>query len=385
MESDLIVKVSDNIISPLGDTSLTNYQAVKSGQSALCLYENNPDIPEAFVASLIDREKIKSCFEGLNLGEYTFFEKLLILSVSRSLQTADIDAASEKVLFILSTTKGNVDLLDENNLSFPISRSLLGEAAKQVSTYFKNPNMPLVVSNACTSGLCAQIAAMRSLQSKKYEYVVVMGADCQSPFIISGFQSFKALSPDICKPFDRDRIGLNLGEAAASVIYTRKQASMIESEDWIAHKGAIRNDANHISGPSRTAEGGYRALSEVVSDTNPDDLAFINTHGTATVYNDETEAIAIQRSGLLSVPVNGLKGYYGHTMGAAGIVETIISMYAVDDRTILATRGYDNIGVSQALLLSNKHRITDKKAFVKLLSGFGGCNSALLFKKGGLL
>lgn len=382
MERNWVVKIADNIVSPLGNTSLANYLAVKAGESALRFYDSNHGVSEPFVASLIDRNKLENEFALFKNAKYTFFEKLLILSVTKSLEQVDVDTSSNKVLFILSTTKGNVDLLDASNNQFPIDRARLGKAAKQVAGYFKNLNQPLVVSNACSSGVCAQIAAMRSLQSKKYDYVIVMGADCQSPFIISGFQSLKALSTELCKPFDKDRVGLNLGEAAATIIYERKSESTVLPEDWVAYKGVIRNDANHISGPSRTAEGGYRVLKAILENTNFEDLAFINVHGTATSYNDETESIAIERMGLLSVPVNGLKGYYGHTMGAAGIVESIISMYSIDDNTIIATRGYENLGVSHSLLLSNCNQTTTKKAFVKMLSGFGGCNAALLFKKG---
>jgi 3-oxoacyl-[acyl-carrier-protein] synthase-1 len=379
----VIVKVADNIISPLGFTSSANYLAVKAGKSALRRYERKWDIPEAFMASLINREAIEEECEKLPLiRDYTLFEKMLILSVSKALETASIDSSSKKVLFIVSTTKGNVFLLDKNNGGYPANRVLLGEAAKQVSAYFMNPNPVIVVSNACISGVCAQITAMRCLQDEQYDYAVVVGADCQSPFIISGFQSLKALSPEACKPFDKERCGLNLGEAAATVIYTRKDCSSVRPTDWTVSRGAIRNDANHISGPSRTGEGSFCALKEVMKQECAEDLAFINVHGTATSFNDEMESIAIQRAGLLSVPVNGLKGYYGHTMGAAGLLESILSMYAVDDNTILATRGYESSGITYPLSLSNKNRSTEMKSFLKLLSGFGGCNATLLFKKG---
>lgn len=89
------------------------------------------------------------------------------------------------------------------------------------------------------------------------------------------------------------------------------------------------------------------------------------------------------RAGLSEVPVNGLKGYYGHTMGAAGLLETLVSMYAIDDATILGTRGYSECGVSHPLDISPENRSTERRAFVKLLSGFGGCNAALLLAKGG--
>ena len=152
----------------------------------------------------------------------------------------------------------------------------------------------------------------------------------------------------------------------------------------MACRGAIRNDANHISGPSRTGEGSYRALRAVLGDIDSEQIAVVNAHGTATLYNDEMESIAINRAGLASVPVNGLKGYYGHTMGAAGILETILSMQAIDDNIILATKGYDTIGVTYPLNVSNQHQTTNKRVFIKLLSGFGGCNAALLMAKGGV-
>ena len=378
----MIVRAAHNIISPLGMTTAENYAAVKEGRSMLKRYEGLWRLPEPFTASLMDREKVEEAFAPLaNGAKYTFFEKMIILSASRAIAEAKIDAASDRVLFILSTTKGNVFLLDKNETGFPQERVLLGYAAKQMTDFFHNPNTAIVVSNACISGVCAQIQAMRELESGRFDYVVTVGADVQSAFIVSGFQSFKALSVDPCRPFDANRTGLNLGDAAATIIYTRKDK--VTENDWVACRGAIRNDANHISGPSRTGEGSYRALRIALGDTNPDRIAFVNAHGTATLYNDEMESFAIERAGLSKVPVNGLKGYYGHTMGAAGIMETILSMQAIDDHNILATRGYETMGVTHPLVLSNQNQPTDKRAFIKLLSGFGGCNAALLFAKGG--
>ena len=378
----MIVSVAHNILSPLGMTTAENYAAVKAGRSMLKRYEGLWDLPEPFVASLMDRDKVEQDFvEIADNKQYTFFEKMIILSATKALKQTDIDPKSNKVLFVLSTTKGNVFLLDKRETGFPQERVLLGVAARQMTDFFHNPNTPLVVSNACISGVCAQIEAMRNLESGAFDYVVVVGCDVQSAFIVSGFQSFKALSVEPCKPFDANRTGLNLGDAAATIIYTRKDQA--NENEWVACRGAIRNDANHISGPSRTGEGSYRALKFALGNVNPEQLAFINTHGTATLYNDEMESVAIERAGLAQVPVNGLKGYYGHTMGAAGILETILSMQAIDDNNILATRGFETIGVTHPLVLSNQNQPTEKRMFIKLLSGFGGCNAALLMAKGG--
>ena len=380
----MIVSLAHNILSPLGMTTAENYAAVKAGRSMLKRYEGLWDLPEPFVASLMDRDKVEQDFvEIADNKKYTFFEKMIILSATKALKQTDIDPKSNKVLFVLSTTKGNVFLLDKRETGFPQERVLLGVAARQMTDFFHNSNTPLVVSNACISGVCAQIEAMRNLESGAFDYVVVVGCDVQSAFIVSGFQSFKALSVEPCKPFDANRTGLNLGDAAATIIYTRKD--QVDENEWVACRGAIRNDANHISGPSRTGEGSYRALKVALGNVNSEQLAFINTHGTATLYNDEMESVAIERAGLAQVPVNGLKGYYGHTMGAAGILETILSMQAIDDNNILATRGYETIGVTHPLVISNQNLVTDKRMFIILLSGFGGCNAALLFAKGGIL
>ena len=378
--------IADNITSPLGFMTEDNYRAVKAGSSMLRRYDGKWGIPEPFTASLFTDEQWG---EMPGEGRFTRFERILIHSVDDALHHTGVNPKSERVLFVVSTTKGNIELLDSVEADFSRERVLPGYAARMLTAYFGNPNEPLVVSNACISGLSAQIAAARALESGHYDYAVVVGAEVQSKFIISGFQSFKALSPVACKPFDKERCGLNVGEAAACMIMKRA----VTHGGWCAVSGVIRNDANHISGPSRTGEGSYRALKAVLirqagkvscdDSVLTEELAFINVHGTSTLYNDEMEATAIHRMGLSVLPVNTLKGYYGHTMGAAGILEAVLSMRAIDDHTVLATRGFDKMGVSHAVNISNRNRSTNKHAFVKLLSGFGGSNAAMLYKRGG--
>ena len=370
--------IADNVVSPLGRTSMENYVNVKAGCSGLARYEEMGMICSPFMLSRMDRYLMDELCIGLDIPEdkYTFFEKMLLSSSIQAIRKSGIDPSSDRVLFIISTTKGNVSLLDRDVNGFPQERVLLGKSASIVSRYFGNPNTPVVVCNACISGVCAQIEAMRALRSGRYDYAVVIGADEQSPFIISGFLSFKALTDTPCRPFDKDRTGLNLGECAATVVLKAVDGA---TGGWILDGGAIRNDANHISGPSRTGEGSYLALMEVLNVCGREGLAFLNVHGTATAYNDEMESIAIYRAGLIDVPVTGLKGYYGHTMGAAGIMESILSMYAVEDGTVLATRGYSEQGVTYPVNVSSLNRPAAGNRFIKLLSGFGGCNAALSY------
>jgi len=385
--------IGDNIISSLGFTTEENFCAVKQGISGVRYYDVGTfDLPEAFMASLIDKEKLNDEFLKISSkNNYTGLEKAAILSVFSANREAQIDLSNDKTIFILSTTKGNVDLLENKDCHCgldPQSPVYLWHTAEIITRFFNNPNTPIVVSNACISGAAAQIAAMRELQSENYEYAVVIGVDFLSKFIISGFQSFKALSPELCRPFDKDRCGLNLGEAAATIIFsqdTRHNTAVSLLE------GAIRNDANHISAPSRTGEGSYRALnyilSSLTSNSLSDSLAFINAHGTATPYNDAMEVNAIVRAGLDNVPVNSLKPFFGHTLGAAGLLESAISMKALNEGIILKTLGFDE---SEQLIINNEqiklnicreNKATDKRYFIKMLSGFGGVNAVLIFEK----
>ena len=364
-----VLCIGESILSPLGVTPAENFAAVCRGESALRRYEGQFGVKEPFVASLMDREK------WTEPGR-PFFDSIVIEAARRAVDAAGINPASPRTAFVLSTIKGNVENL-EISLDGNSQDVTLASSARRLADAFGNPNPAVVVSNACISGLAALLQGRRMLQSGAYDHVVVVGAEVQSRFIVTGFQSLKALSEAPCKPFDAKRDGLNLGAAAAAVVLG------FGAEGWELADGAVRNDANHISGPSRTGEGSYKALRYVLRQCAPEELAFVNVHGTSTLYNDEMESIAIDRAGLLNVPVNALKGTFGHTMGAAGILESILSMRAVDAGLVLPTRGFSELGVSRPVRVSAEAGRTDRRAFVKLLSGFGGVNGALLFRKGG--
>ena len=364
MKQNVMVSVlADNVISPLGETSEENYQAVKEGKSAIHAYAPmTAGIPNGFVASLLSSD----------------FEELAFRSAQKAIDASGINISSTRTVFILSSTKGSIEKLGQTD----DDKLYLGNIAQRIATRLGIQLSPIVVCNACISGLAAMILASRLLVSKKYDYAVVCGADCPGRFIISGFQSLNAMSAFSCQPFDIERQGLNLGEAAATVVLGREITTKsvnngCRKQVWQIGHGYIKNDAYHISAPSKTAEGLYEALQETMNGIDKRNIAFINAHGTATLFNDQMEAIAIHRAELQDIPVNALKGYVGHTLGAAGIMETILCMKAVDDHTVLGTRGYEEVGVSGRIQLSSKHYSTIKTSFIKQLSGFGGCNATL--------
>ncbi|GAC1439223.1 MAG: hypothetical protein NVSMB63_04430 [Sediminibacterium sp.] len=209
---------------------------------------------------------------------------------------------------------------------------------------------------------------------------MIAGADVISKFILSGFQSFQAISPEPCKPFDRERKGINLGEGAGTIILSsnRKYAKGIK-----VMGGAVSNDANHISAPSRTGEELGHVIKTALRDSafSSADIDLISAHGTATLYNDEMEAKAITSARLQSVPANSLKGYYGHTLGAAGLIESIISIQSLKENLVLPTRGFEQMGLTTPLNISNSFLHTPLKNCLKTASGFGGCNAAVVFSK----
>ncbi len=359
----MVSVLADNVISPLGETSEENYQAVKEGKSAIHAYAPmTAGIPNGFVASLLSSD----------------FEELAFRSAQKAIDASGINISSTRTVFILSSTKGSIEKLGQTD----DYKLYLGNIAQRIAARLGIQLSPIVVCNACISGLSAMILASRLLVSKKYDYAVVCGADCPGRFIISGFQSLNAMSAFSCQPFDIERQGLNLGEAAATVVLGREITTKsvnngCRRQVWQIGHGYIKNDAYHISAPSKTAEGLYEALQETMNGIDKRNIAFINAHGTATLFNDQMEAIAIHRAELQDIPVNALKGYVGHTLGAAGIMETILCMKAVDDHTVLGTRGYEEVGVSGRIQLSSKHHSTIKTSFIKQLSGFGGCNATL--------
>lgn len=351
---------SYGMITPLGNSPEEVYDAVLNGRTKLVRHEGSFGCKEPFVASLFDRNDFHD-------GKWNMFETLSVLSARQAIDRAGISPESDRVGFVFSTTKGDVEHIGTDDVCLACS-------AEKVVRAFNNPNRPVVVSNACISGAAAAIQARRMLLHGDFDYVVLIGTEVQSRFIVSGFQSLKALSSERCRPFDKSRDGLNLGEGSAAMV-------LGGSGEWEIVDGVIRNDANHISGPSRTGEGSYNALKYVLNRTDLNNLAFLSVHGTATLYNDEMEAIAISRAGLSEVPIFSLKGYLGHSMGAAGVIESILSMMACADGVVLPTLGFSESGVSKPVNISSELRRHDKGEFIKLLSGFGGVNSAILYRK----
>lgn len=379
------------MISSLGFGSEENMKALYAGKSGVQRIEDTQLYPEPFMGARLDDKQLNRCFSSLLMMsklpqefEFTRFEKMAIMSMAGVFRDQAFPT-DKNTLFILSTTKGNIDLLQEEKMQkWGKERSMLYKTAEVIAQFWGFENKARVLSNACISGLEALHIASKFIKQGVYENVIIVGADMLTEFVVSGFMSFQSLSPNICKPFDESRDGLNLGEAAGCIFlssnekYVKKNKPVLEISG-----GGVSNDANHISGPSRTGDGQFFAINSAMKEAEltSEEIDHVSAHGTATPYNDEMESKALNLAGLQEKPVNSLKAYLGHTLGAAGVIEAIIAIHNLVDQKILKSLGFEKHGVPMPLNISQKTEDFPMDTILKTASGFGGCNAAVIISK----
>ncbi len=375
---------STNIVTSLGFTTTENIEKISQGISGITILDDKKMVPETVAVSIVNNELLEQRFvEISNNTNFTRFEKFVILSVSDALKQTKIDIRDSRTILIISTTKGNIDMLDDKmKEKYHENRLHLWKSAQITADFFMHPNRPLIISNACISGALALITAKRLIDSGMYDNAVVVGADILSEFTLSGFIAFKAVSSQACRPFDAARDGMTPGEGAGTLILTKfEQFSTVEKIALIG--GGNSNDANHISGPSRTGAELSWAINIAMNEAGmtPANIDMISAHGTATLFNDESEGKAICLSNLETVPVSAIKSYIGHTFAAAGIIETIVAFESIKRNEIYTNLGYENHGIPNNINIRKEKRLTPLKTVVKTASGFGGVNAALILSK----
>ncbi|MCD0454690.1 beta-ketoacyl synthase [Chryseobacterium sp. LC2016-27] len=366
-----------NCVTPLGFDVESNWKALLEGKSGVALHQVSDNL-EAFFVSKIDSEKLEEEFKKFfDNQDFTRLEKMFLLSLKPLVEKHPI---SDETAFILSTTKGNISLL-KNKTDLP-EGVYLSKLAQKLADFFGFKTKPIVVSNACVSGVMAISVAKNMIQAGKYKDAFVIAGDEISEFVISGFNSFQAIGSEPCKPYDKNRNGINLGEATAAMYITSTPSETEKLRFKVLGDSAI-NDANHISGPSRTGDGLFASIQNAMKEAkvSAEQIDFISAHGTATIYNDEMEAIAFNRMELQNVPLNSMKAYYGHCLGASGLLESIISMESSLHNTLIPSKNFEEMGVSQDLNIIKENQPSEIKYILKTASGFGGCNAAIVLEK----
>jgi 3-oxoacyl-[acyl-carrier-protein] synthase-1 len=237
------------------------------------------------------------------------------------------------------------------------------------------------VSTACASGLMALSLATRRLSRGEHERVLVLGVDVLSEFVMAGFGCLHALDHVPCRPFDRSRRGVSLGEGAAAVLLSTKGSESVGVR-VAGHGGA--NDAYHALRPSAHGSGlvlaAQRALA--MAGVTPQDMDVIHVHGTGTEANDASEALGLcALYDGLTPPVFGSKGQFGHTLGAAGVLEALVTMLALDRGTAGGNVGLTELGVDARLNLVPEARpLLRSRRALKVGGGFGGVQAALVLE-----
>ena len=360
---------AEHILSPLGSNARINFEQAIKGKSGISSNHSHSNFTDKPISYIENYQPIDG---------YSKIESMAIFSVLDSLNQINVDAYKDKWLLILSTTKGDVEHLENGEIEKAKPSYLVSRMAQKL------PVQPdtLVVSNACISGLVGAITAHDFIATNKYDHVIVVGVDVVSKFTSSGFESFFALSDEPSAPFDKDRKGLSLGEAVSTVVLSANKEIFAELPMEFA-SGASSNDANHISGPSRTGEGLKRAIDSAMkfAGVSSTEIDHISAHGTGTRYNDDMESIAFSRCGLATVPLNSLKGYFGHTLGAAGVLELSMTIQSMRNGEMLKTLGCQNIGTTEEVNVLLENQPENLQTVLKTASGFGGCNAAAILKK----
>lgn len=326
------------------------------------------------VSTAVAGEFPAGCFEGVAELELSFEAGLR--ACREALAEAGISDHS-KIGLLLGTTKANLAGLREEGTGLGLPARL----AHRVSERLGLACVHASVSTACTSGLSALAMAARRVAADEVDQVLVLGVDTLSEFVMAGFGSMHILDPEPSRPFDITRRGISLGEGAAAIVLSAHKQDSIGIR-VAGHGGA--NDACHVTGCDRQGAGLGLAVTRALHDAGlgPQDIDFMHLHGTGTEVNDITEAIGLSNvwDGL-TPPAFGTKGQTGHTLGAAGVIESVLTIAALERSSVPKNVGLTESGVDSHLNLTREmHSLNRTRYALKAASGFGGIQQALIFE-----
>lgn len=308
---------------------------------------------------------------------------------------------------VLSTTKADILALERVQAGQPCSEAarrhiLPGQLAADLAAANDIRGPVRCVSVACVSGLLALQTGAELLLHNAADAVIVVGVDLLSHFVLAGFTALKSLDPDGCRPFDKDRVGLSLGEGAGAILLTHGVVASVSDAavDVFPAAGTAAttpnlplciagwgssNDANHLTGPSRDGSGLALAMERALrkAGRTPGEVDYVHAHGTGTLYNDTMEALALRRIfGERIPPFSSSKGMLGHTLGAAGILETILCVLAAQTDTVPGTPRLRTPAADMpASLQLTPQRGVKLRTLLKINAGFGGTNAALMLEQ----
>jgi 3-oxoacyl-[acyl-carrier-protein] synthase-1 len=319
------------------------------------------------------------------------------IALREALEEASIYTKRPKrMAFISGTTVGGMDkseqyyrhFLSDNTRNPYIEAHDCGATTELIAKEYKGDfDMMTTISTACSSAANAIILGANLIKTGRQDAVVAGGSECLSKFHFNGFNALMILDKQACKPFDAERAGLNLGEGAAFIVIESEQSAKERNVVPICRLSGYANtcDAYHQTASSPNGEGAFLAMKKALEQSNlhPHDIDYINAHGTGTPNNDETEGIAIMRIFGDNIPcVSSTKSFTGHTTSAAGGVESVISMLALQHNFIPVNLNFSQPMKELSFVPAMQSKTTRQLKHVLTNSfGFGGNNSSCIFSQ----
>ncbi len=308
-----------------------------------------------------------------------------LLALVRAL-FADAGPVAPDTSVYVATTVGEIDRLEAEvgAGAAPSCESRLSLLPRRLAaTLGVSEERVQVVSSACASSTAALALAASAIRRGETSCALVVGCDLVSEFVLSGFAALMALDPDGAKPFDAERRGVTLGSAAAFALLMSRERAVRERRTCLGVVGGwgMTCDANHLTGPSRDgaplAEAARAALA--MAGCPPEDVAALCAHGTGTVYNDQMELLAFkQLFGGRPLPTFSVKGGMGHTLGAAGVTETLLALEFLRRGRIPPTVGLRHAAQeAHGWVSQSACPVSPQGVVLTTNSGFGGVNAAL--------
>jgi 3-oxoacyl-(acyl-carrier-protein) synthase len=391
-----VVVTGIGIISAIGanvDETLDSIHSLKSGIGKLSLFESvHNDIPVAEVKvsndQLLDLAGITS--------DKKYYSRTALLGIIAARQALSGIENSElkgsRSGLISATTVGGMDLnehyyqslLKEDTYKEYLSVFDSADSAEKIARCFGINHHVSTISTACSSSANSVMLGARLIRNNQVDRILVGGTDSLTKFTLNGFFALEILSPTGCHPFDKDRNGLTIGEGAAYLL--------LEAEE-VAEKSKIlcelsgyanTNEAFHQTASSSDGFGAVLAMRKALKTGNlePADINYINAHGTGTLVNDLSEGRAIETVFAPGIPLySSTKSFTGHTLGAAGAIEAVLSVLAIKHQLAFPNLGFEN---AMEELFSKPHTTITNESIHHVMSnsfGFGGSNSSLIFSK----
>lgn len=386
------------IISSLGigiDETLRNLLDEQSGINPVSILETiHSDIPVGEVRmdnkQLGKLAKAKPPVTELRTALLGIIAARQALEAARLSETDIADAA-----FINGTTVGGMDKTERDfkeifndNGDLGSECSLRNHDCGAITAHIADSlgsfKIVTTTSTACSSAANAVILGAEMIKSGLVNIAVVGGSEALTRFHLNGFNTLMILDKERCRPFDRDRAGINLGEGAAYLVIENEEAARRRNATVLAELSGYANscDAFHQTATSDTGEGPYLSMRNAMdmAGLGANDISYINTHGTGTPNNDESELTAMERIfGDLLPPFSSTKPFTGHTTSAAGAIESVISLLAMQQGLIPANLGFANPIRTHARPITSTTSGIDLRHVINNSFGFGGNDSTLIF------